>query len=143
MQGGTLGSARMLLAVDDRSPTEQIVMVRSWPRWSSWLLLFAAPPAVLSISAAASSVGSVAALMGLLVFDLLLRAIEQVGAAQTGIKTAVTQVVGAVADPVSARGRRQLEHELAVHHEEGTAVPEHTPRRRVASSRRSGHAAPP
>jgi hypothetical protein len=82
VQGGLLGAARMLMAVEDHGAGTQFVRFRSWPRFSRVAVVLTLVFALLSAEAVEDQAWSAAAILGTITVLLTLRTLyEYSGAA--------------------------------------------------------------
>jgi len=97
VRGGALGSARMLMAVEEHGAGRQLIRFRMWPRWSSGGLLLTFLCAILAAGAALDQAWAVTALFGLVTVILALRAFQECAAAIAAVLRAIQEHVGAIA----------------------------------------------
>jgi hypothetical protein len=81
IQGGMLGSIRLLMAVEEHGQGQQLVRLRWWPRWSRRGLFLCALGLALAVLAARDRAWAAAALLGLGSGWLALRGFQECAAA--------------------------------------------------------------
>jgi hypothetical protein len=86
---GTLGAARLIMAVEDHGAGNQLIRVRWWPSVSTAALALTVGTAALSVTAGFDGGWSVAAILGTAAAWVVLRALCQCGAAVAVIERAV------------------------------------------------------
>ena len=86
---GTLGAARLIMAVEDHGAGNQLIRVRWWPSVSAAALALTVGTAALSVTAGFDGGWSVAAILGTAAAWVVLRAVCQCGAAAAVIERAV------------------------------------------------------
>jgi len=89
VQGGLLGAARMLMAVEDHGAGTQFVRFRSWPRFSRVAVLLTLLFALLSADAVEDRTWSAAAVVGAITLLLTLRTLNESAGAQAVILRAI------------------------------------------------------
>jgi GT2 family glycosyltransferase len=89
VQGGLLGAARMLMAVEDHGAGTQFVRFRSWPRFSRVAVLLTLLFALLSADAVEDRAWSAAAVVGAITLLLTLRTLNESAGAQAVILRAI------------------------------------------------------
>lgn len=97
VRGGALGSARVLMAVEEHGAGRQLIRFRMWPRWSSGGLLLTLLCAALAAAAALDQAWAVTALFGLVTVLLALRSFQECAAAMAAVLRAIQEYVGAIA----------------------------------------------
>ena len=93
VQGGLLGAARMLMAVEDHGAGTQFVRFRSWPRFSRVAVVMTLFFALLSAEAVEDRAWSVAALLGTISVLLALRTLYESAGAEAVILRAIKTAV--------------------------------------------------
>lgn len=106
-RGGTLGSARLRLAVEEHGAGRQLVRVRSWPRLASLGVLLVILLGLLAAAAAGDGAGAVAVTLGAFAFLLTARmwvesasavAVLRASVREVGRAAASAQIVGGAAE---------------------------------------------
>lgn len=92
VQGGLLGAARMLMAVEDHGAGTQFVRVRSWPRISRVAALLMLLFALFSAEAVEDQTWSAAVILGIITVLLTLRTFEECASATAIILRALQSV---------------------------------------------------
>jgi GT2 family glycosyltransferase len=95
VQGGLLGAARMLMAVEDHSAGTQFIRFRSWPRFSPAAVVLVLLFALLSANAVEDQSWTVAAILGTVAVLLTLRALQECAGATAAILRALREYPGA------------------------------------------------
>jgi GT2 family glycosyltransferase len=88
---GSLGAARLVVAVEDHGAGNQLVRSRWWPSVPATVLALTGGLSVLSVAAVLDGAGSVAAILGAGAFWLAFRAGRQCGSAIATIEHAICQ----------------------------------------------------
>jgi len=83
LQGGLLGSARLLLSVEDLCPGKQLVRFRSWPALGRWGLALFAVRVALALGAVADRAWLVAGVLGLAGSAVMLRSVREAAYSQS------------------------------------------------------------
>ena len=89
VQGGLLGAARMLMAVEDHGAGTQLVRFRSWPRFSRVAVVLILLFALLSAEAVQDQAWSAAAILGTITVLLTLRTLDECAGAAAVILRAI------------------------------------------------------
>jgi O-antigen biosynthesis protein len=89
VQGGLLGAARMLMAVEDHGAGTQFVRFRSWPRFSRVAVVLSLLFALLSAEAVEDGAWSAAAIVGAITLLLMLRTLNESAGAEAVILRAI------------------------------------------------------
>ena len=89
VQGGLLGAARMLMAVEDHGAGTQLVRFRSWPRFSRVAVVLILLFALLSADAVEDQKWSAAAILGTITVFLTLRTLDECAGAAAVILRAI------------------------------------------------------
>jgi hypothetical protein len=92
VQGGLLGAARMLMAVEDHGAGTQFVRFRLWPRFSSVAGVLALLFALLSAEAVEDQAWTAAAILGTVTVLLMLRTLQECAGATAAIRRALKAV---------------------------------------------------
>ena len=92
VQGGTLGAARLLLAIEEHGAGKQLARFRSWPRCSSWGLALTGLFALLSAGAAFKQSWVASTILGAGAVTLALRAFQQCAAATAAVLLALKRL---------------------------------------------------
>jgi hypothetical protein len=85
VQGGLLGAARMLMAVEDHGAGTQFVRFRSWPRFSPVAVVLTLLFALLSAEAVEDQAWTAAAMLGTITMLLMLRTLQECAGAMAAI----------------------------------------------------------
>jgi O-antigen biosynthesis protein len=83
LQGGLLGSARLLLSVEDLCPGKQLVRFRSWPALGHWGIALFVVLVMLALGAVADRAWLVAGVLGLAGTAVLLRSVREAAYSQS------------------------------------------------------------
>jgi hypothetical protein len=89
VQGGLLGAARMLMAVEDHGAGTQFVRFRSWPRFSRVAVVLILLFALLSAEAVEDGAWSATAIVGAITLLLMRRTLNESAGAQAVILRAI------------------------------------------------------
>jgi O-antigen biosynthesis protein len=95
VQGGLLGAARMLMAVEDHGAGTQFVRFRSWPRFSPVAVVLTLLFALLSAEAVEDQAWTAAAILGTVTVLLTLRTLRECAGATAAILRALQECPGA------------------------------------------------
>jgi O-antigen biosynthesis protein len=88
---GTLGAARLIMAVEDHGAGNQLVRVRWWPSVSATVLALAVATTALSVSAGVDRAWAAAAILGIAAVCMIVPAAWQSGAAVAVLERAVCE----------------------------------------------------
>jgi len=94
VRGGMLGTARLLMALEEHDRGQQLVRFRAWPRLSPEGLMVIALFLILSVGATIDGAGPASAILGLIGVLLASRALLECAGSLAAIVRALRQALG-------------------------------------------------